>query len=147
MSENKADACIHEELPKSVKIYAGMVHWITIIASLGALMIPIFIVMNPSANILNPGLIFGKIFSGGTPDEIWALSSTGKFPGGHLYFKFPLAPDSWAQFFVNFGCSVGFWALIPTVLYQVFKEKDYFDAVIGGMLAVLIGLAMFGVLG
>lgn len=137
----------HKNIPKSVDIYANMVHWITIISSLGALIVPIFIVVNPYVNILNPGLIFGKIFGGASPEEIWALSSTGGFPGGHVYFSFPEAPDSWAQFFINLGCSVGLWALIPTVLYQLIKEKNVFDAVIGGALGLLIALSMLGILG
>lgn len=134
-----------QKLPLSNKVYASMVHWITIVASLLALFVPILILINPANNVLNPNIVFKEIFSGASPSEIWANSSTGGFPGGHYYLSYLFKADSWAQFAINLGCSVGLWALIPTVVIQFFKEKKIFYAVLGTMLLTLIACAMLGV--
>jgi hypothetical protein len=136
-----------EALTKSHAVYAQTVHVITIISAVMALFMPILILAFSNANILNPNRIFGAIFSGASPDEIWALSSTGKFPGAHFYLQYPFAPDAWALFAINLGCSVGLWGLLPAVGYQFFKEKNYFDAIGGILLALLILFSMTGVLG
>jgi hypothetical protein len=96
--------------------------------------------------VLNPNRIFAAIFSGASPGEIWALSSTGNFPGAHFYLRYPGAPDAWAMFAINLGCSVGFWGLLPAIGYQIIKEKNYFEAAAGILLALLIALSMMGVL-
>jgi uncharacterized membrane protein YfcA len=134
-----------QKLPLSNKVYASMVHWITIVASLLALFVPILILINPANNVLNPNIVFKEIFSGASPSEIWANSSTGGFPGAHYYLSYLFKADSWAQFAINLGCSVGLWALIPTVVIQFFKEKKIFYAVLGTMLLTLIACAMLGV--
>jgi len=135
-----------EAIPKSHRIYAEIIHWLTIISSIAALFVPVFILVNPKNNILNPNLIFGAIFNGAAPAEIWKLSETGAFPGAHYYLQYITKPDSWAMLAVTLGCSVGLWAVIPAVVYQIFKEKDYFCATAGTILAALIFFSMIGVL-
>ncbi len=132
-------------LPLSNRVYGTVIHWITIVCSILALFIPLAILIDPSNNILNPNLIFRAILDGATPADIWAMSATGGFPGGHYYLCFLTQADSWAQFAINLGCSVGIWGLIPTVAIQLIKEKNWFYAFIGILLAFLILLAMLGV--
>jgi hypothetical protein len=135
-----------QALPKSHAVYAQTVHVITIISAILSLFMPIVILAFSGANVLNPNRIFAAIFSGAKPADIWALSSTGNFPGAHFYLKFPASPDAWAMFSINLGCSVGLWGLLPAIRYQLTKEKNYFDAVGGIFLALLIFLSMVGVL-
>jgi uncharacterized membrane protein YfcA len=134
------------KLPASNIVYANTVHWITIISSIGALFTPILILINPANNVLNPNDIFKLIFSGATPAEIWQIAQGGGFPGAHYYFDFLTKADSWAQFAINLGCSVGLWALIPTVVLQSFKEKDRFYGFLGLLLAAMIMFAMLGII-
>ena len=133
------------KLPTSVRCYATVVHVITIVSSILALFAPLVILINPSANILNPNRIFQVIFSGGSIEEIWALSSTGSFPGAHYFMTNMSASDSWAQIAISLGCSVGLWALLPTVVIQYFKEKNFVWATLGLLFIALIVLSMLGV--
>jgi hypothetical protein len=133
-------------LVKSHYIYAQTVHVITIISAVMSLFIPIFILNFSEANVLNPNRIFTAIFSGAKPEAIWAMSSGGSFPGAHFYLTHPFSPDAWAILGINLGCSVGLWGLIPAIGYQLFKEKDYLDALGGILLALLIFLSMTGLL-
>ena len=130
----------------SYRVYASVVHWITIASSLGALFIPIIILANPQNNILNPNLIFSAIFNGASPADIWAISSTGEFPGAHYYLRFPEYADSWALFIINLGCGVGLFGLLPAAFIQATKEKDWFCVAFGTILAVLIFLSMTGIM-
>lgn len=134
------------DLPQSAVVFANIVHWVTIISSLIALFAPIFILINSDNNVLNPNLIFGAIFNGAKPEEIWALSTTGSFPGAHFYFQYFAQADSWAMFGVNIGCGVALWGLIPAIFLQLFKEKEYFYALLGIIFAVLILLSMIGII-
>jgi hypothetical protein len=147
-NENEKDIQeqVLKQIPESNIVYAEVVHWITIISAIAALFIPVFILAHPSNNMLNPNKIFGAIFSGATPAEIWSASSAGAFPGAHFYLRFPWLTDSWAQLFINIGCAVGLFGLVPAVIIQVFKEKDWFCAILGVILALFIFLSMTGIL-
>jgi uncharacterized membrane protein YfcA len=125
-------------LPLSSRVYATVIHWITIVCSLTALFVPLAILINPSNNLLNPNMIFRAILDGAAPADIWSMSSTGSFPGGFYFLKYLTQADSWAQFAINLGCSVGLWGLIPAIAIQLIKEKEWFYALLGTILALLI---------
>jgi hypothetical protein len=145
--EAKQEAVMPElVLAKSHAAYAQAVHVLTIVSAIMSLFMPIFVLVFSDANILNPNRIFAAIFSGATPADIWALGSTGTFPGAHFYFQYPGAPDAWAMFGINLGCSVGLWGLLPAIGYQIFREKNYLEAIGRILLALLILLSMAGVL-
>lgn len=133
------------ELPLSERAYANVIHVVTIISSVLALFAPLLIMINPSANILNPNRIFQAIISGGKINDIWALASTQTFPGSHYYLWHMNMSDSWAQLAISLGCSVGLWALIPSVALKFFKEKNIKDGILGLVLLLLIALSMMGV--
>lgn len=133
------------ELPLSERTYASIVHWITIISSVLALFAPLLIMINPSANVLNPNKIFQAIFNGGDTNAIWALAEGGKFPGAHYYLTNMNWSDSWAEIAIALGCSVGLWAMIPTVAIEFFKEKNWKWAALGIVFIALIVLSMLGV--
>jgi hypothetical protein len=48
--------------------------------------------------------------------------------------------------FMNFGCGVGFFALVPAVICQIVKEHDWFCSFFGILLALLVFLSMTGIL-
>lgn len=133
-------------IPASNVIYADIMHWVTIIVAIASLLIPVFVIAMPQNSMLNPNLIFAEIFSGASPAEIWELTETGNYPGAHFYFDYSNMIDSYAMLAINIGCSVGVWALIPTVIYQVYKEKDWFSAITRFALLMLIILSMLGIL-
>jgi hypothetical protein len=137
---------VERAVPLSYKIYAYATHWLTIVSALAALFAPVFILVNPQNNILNPNIIFGAIFNGASPEEIWELSSTGAFPGAHFYLRYINRADSWAMAFMNLGCGVGFFALVPAVICQIVKERDWFCSFLGILLALLIFFSMTGIL-
>ena len=133
-------------IPQSQKMFGGIVYWVTIVSAIGALAVPILILASPANNILNPNLVFMAIFEGQSPEEIWSSSTVGTFPGGHFYLDHITQADSWAMLFIVTGCAFGLIGLIPAVIYQVVKEKDWFCAVLGTVIAALIFLSMIGVL-
>lgn len=133
------------ELPLSERSYANVIHAVTIISSVLALFAPLLIMINPAANILDPNKIFQVIFNGGKIKDIWVFSQTGSFPGSHYYINNMNMSDSWAQIAISLGCSVGLWALIPSVALKFFKEKDIKDGILGMVLLLLILFSMLGV--
>jgi len=133
-------------IPKSQRMFGSTVYWITIVVAASALLVPIFILANPAGNILNPNLVFQAIFQGASPTEIWSYSAYGAFPGGHFYFSHITMADSWAMLLIAISCGFGLFGLVPAVVYQLIKEKDWFCAALGGTLIVLILLSSIGVL-
>lgn len=133
-------------IPKSHLIFAGVVHWVTIVSCVIALISPVFILLFPQNNVLNPNLVYGAIFSGASPAEIWKMSATGSFPGAHFYLTNLFTGDGFSHFGVALGCSVGLWALLPAMYVMLKREKDYLYFAICSMLVILILLAMTGVL-
>ena len=132
-------------IPTSQRVYANVIHWVTLAVSIAALFIPIFVLANSSNNVLNPNMIFGLIFEGTSPNEIWATSSVGGFPGTHFYLQNIFKADSWAMLTVNIGCVVGLFAIVPAVIIQFFKEKSILNACLGCTMAALIVCAVTGV--
>jgi multisubunit Na+/H+ antiporter MnhB subunit len=134
------------ELDKSQLYFGVVVHWVTIVSCLIVLVAPIFILLFPKSNLLNPNLIFNAIFAGKKSAEIWAAAGvlfvTGDF--WRLFWGNLFSPDGFATAGVVLGCSVTLWAMIPAV-WQFLKKKEYFYAGVGVFVAALIGLAMSGV--
>jgi hypothetical protein len=50
------------------------------------------------------------------------------------------------MFAINLGCSAGLWGLLPAVVLQIGREKNYFEAIAGILLALLILFSMAGIL-
>jgi hypothetical protein len=135
-----------DNIPKGQKIFGSTVYWVTICVAVGAFFVPIFILANPANNVLNPNLIFGAIFAGASPDEVWSLSLTGTFPGAHFYLNHLTKADSWAMLFIAIGCAFGLFGLVPAVVYQIKVERDWFCAGFGICICALIFLSVIGVL-
>ncbi|MCL2567955.1 MAG: hypothetical protein FWE12_00750 [Oscillospiraceae bacterium] len=135
-----------DSIPKSQKIFGNTVYWVAIWSAIGAFFVPIFILLNPTNNILNPNTLFGAIFAGASPEEVWGYSVTGSFPGAHFYIDYITKADSWAMLLIAIGCGFGLFGLVPAVLYQVKREKDWFCAILGTIIAVLTLLSVVGIL-
>ena len=134
-------------LAASHRVYANLVHWITIFSGLTAMIVPVFIMLFPDNNVLNPNLIFGAIFEGAKPAEIWSVSPAGSYPGAYYFMNFLSSPDSYAQLAIVTGCSVGLLATFPAAILQLTKEKDYLYGMLGVVFSVLILLSMTGTIG
>jgi len=132
-------------IPKSQLIFGNTVYWLTIFVAVGAFFVPIFILAYPSNNMLNPNIVFGAIFAGASPAEIWSYSASGEFPGAHFYLSHITKADSWAMILTVIGCGFGLFGLVPAIIYQI-REKDWFCAVFCFVIAALIFLSVIGVL-
>jgi len=147
ITDNKAETTFVSPkvcISTSSNVYATTVHWVTLISAIAALFVPIAILINPASNYLNPNTVFGMIFEGSKAADIWAVSAGGVFPGVHCYLSGLTQPDAVAQLIINFGCAVGLIATVPTVIIQVFKEKDMLYALLGTAFGALVVLAMIG---
>jgi len=133
-------------IPKSQRMFGSTVYWITIFVAASAILVPIFILANPVGNMLNPNLVFQAIFEGESPAEIWSHSAYGAFPGGHFYFSHITMADSWGMLLIAISCGFGLFGLVPAVVYQLIKERDWFCAALGAILIALILLSSLGLL-
>ena len=138
MNEQNLDGVSREQ-----KLYGQVVHCITIVAAMIALLSPVLILWRPDANVLDPNSIFASIWQGEGVEQIWSMAQSG-FPGGHFYLRNFFAGDSLGQFGIALGCSVALWGLIPATI-SYFREKDYLYASMGTFIAILIVIAMLGV--
>ncbi|MCL2363712.1 MAG: hypothetical protein FWC71_03505 [Defluviitaleaceae bacterium] len=134
-----------KNIPYSQKIFGSVAYWLSIACVILALIVTILILIAPTQNVLHPSTTFEMIFDGATPEEIWAHSESG-LPGGHFYLNFMNRMDSWAMLIIVIGSAFGLFALVPAVLYQLFKERDWFCAGLGIVIMLLISLSALGVL-
>ena len=126
------------------KSFGLVVHWVTIMTTLIALAAPVFILWRPERNVADPYRVFSAVFAGKSKGDIWAAAGT-EFPGGHFYLEGIFRGDALAQAGLAIGCSVALWALLPAI-WKYFKARDYLYAGISLFIALLIALAMTGVL-
>ena len=133
------------EINKSQLHYGVVAHWVSFASCLIALAAPVLILLFPGHSPSNPNLIFGALFEGKRPAEIWAAAgapfeSTGFWK---LFLGNFFTPDGIATLSVALGCSVTLWALIPA-LWQFIKKKEYFYVCVSLFVMALITLAMSG---
>ena len=134
-------------IEKSQIQFGTIVHWITIASCLIALIAPVFILLLPDKNLLNPTLLFNAIFEGKRAAEIWEAAGVSFQDGGFwkLFFGNFFTPDGIAAFAVALGCSVTLWALIPAA-WQFGKKKNYFYLGVSFFIMALAALAMSGMI-
>lgn len=141
----KEEACSDDvPIPLSHIVYSNIIHWVIILSAVAGSFVPLFILLNPNSNMLDPKTLFDSVFSGMSLSEIWGHSYLGTFPGAHSYLHYPSFADSWGCFFINVGAGAALWAMIPAVIIQFFKEKSYFTGILGLIFACGIILAMTG---
>ena len=130
---------------KSQLHYGVVAHWVSFASCLIALTAPVLILLFPKYNLSNPNLIFGALFEGKRPAEIWAAAGVHFETIGFwkLFLGNIFTPDGFATLSVALGCSVTLWALIPALLQFVIK-KEYFYVCVSLFVMALITLAMSG---
>ena len=138
------------ELPaidKSQLYYGKVSHIVAIAACFVSLTAQALILSFPHSNLLNPNLIFGAIFEGKNPAEIWAAAGVSFKHGDfwNLFLGGSFTPDRLAIFGVVLGCSVTLWALIPA-FWQFVKKREYFYVCVSLFVISLITLAMSGII-
>lgn len=126
------------------RLYGKTAYAIAIACAIAALIVPVFVLMFPKSNMLDPVSSFSKLLSEATPAEIWAESRYGSFLGAHAYFTSPQSLDAWAMLVINVGCLGGFFGLVPSVIVKL-RSRSYLDAALCGALACLIFLSAAGV--
>ena len=132
-------------IPKSQFYYGAVYRWVIIGSCLISLIAPVFILIFPHSNQLNPNLVFNAIFEGKTPAEIWEAAGV-IYQSGDFWKRFFgnfFTPDGIASVGVLLGCSVTFWALIPAI-WQFMKKKEYFYVGVSLFIMALIAFAMSG---
>ena len=132
------------EIDKGQLYFGNVIHWITIMSCLIVLAAPVFILLFLEANLLNPTHIFGAIFEGKKPAEIWEAAGV-PFDGNfwRLFMGSLFTPDGFATLGIVLGCSVTLWGLIPAV-WMFIKKKEYFYSFVALFVMALIALAMSG---
>ena len=135
------------EIHKSQLYYGIVVHWLTIISCLIALVSPLLILSFSRADLLNPNLVFGAIFDGQKPAEIWESSGMQYVPGDfwRVYIRNLLRPDGLATSGIVLGFSITLLGLIPAV-WVFAKKREYIYVGISVFIMALIILAMSGLI-
>lgn len=133
-------------MPKSQQMFGSIVYRVSILSTIGALIVPIFILARPENNVLNPNLVFEAIFRGASPEEIWGYTETGVFPGAHFYIEYIGKADSWAMLLITIGCAFALFGLVPAAIYQAVREKDWFCSILGFVIVGLIFSSMIGLI-
>ena len=133
------------EIAKSQLHYGVVAHWVSFTSCIIALAAPVLILLFPGKNLSNPNLIFGALFEGKRPAEIWAAAGVPFETMGFwkLFLGNFFTPDGFAMLSVALGCSVTLWALIPSV-WQFAKKKEYFYVCVSLFVMALITFAMSG---
>ena len=135
------------QITKSQWVFGQIVHYVTIVSCLIALLSPVLIMIFRSSNILNPNLVFDAIFDGKKYDEIWRIANVSFDQIGfwnllaHNFYK----PDGFAYVGIVLGCSVALWGLIPAAIINLRKKQILFGCICI-FVATLIVLAMSGIL-
>ena len=145
MKQLEAEPVVLTAHNKARSRYGSVMYVIGFTSCMIALIAPVLILAFPQANILNPNLVFGAIFSGLNPSEIWATAGI-EFKQGSFW---PLlknnlfTPDGFAMFGIALGCSSALWAFCPTA-WSYIKGKKWFFLILAVFIQFLIALAMTG---
>ena len=130
---------------ESQRAYGAAAHWLTIASGLIALVSPALILLYPRSCLLNPNRLFGAVFEGKGPDEIWAAAGVDFQAGDFwsLFWNNLSAPDGPALFGIVLGCSVALWAFAPAV-WDFWRRKEHFYVGVSVFVMALIALSMLG---
>ena len=133
------------EINKSQLHYGVVAHWVSFTSCLIALAAPVLILLFSKNNLSNPNLIFGALFEGKRPAEIWAAAGVPFETSGfwNLFLGNFFTPDGFATLGITLGCSVTLFALIPA-FWQFIKNREYFYVCVSLFVMALITLAMSG---
>ncbi len=97
------------------RIYGDVVYWITFACCIVSLVGPMASVIWPENNAMNPYFTYALIFEGMTGVEIW-MTLYGDWPWLHkVWWDNFFTGDGFTMFGMVIGCTVAFWALIPTI--------------------------------
>ncbi len=135
---------IEEQHPTTSQqlVFGEIVHWVTIVASVLALLAAPLALARPAHNLLNPNRVLAAVWSGRTPAQIWTAAGA-EFPGAHFYLRHPTLGDGVAQLTVVLGCSIVLLAMVPTVISYL-RRRMYFYAGMCVATCLLVALPMLG---
>jgi hypothetical protein len=112
-------------MPASQILYGDTVYWLCVLAAIACMIGPMLALFNVDNNMANPHYLYGAIFSGKSPEQLWAgLTEAREFPGGHFWMTHFGMGDGFTQFGLALGGFVAAPALAVAALAFI-KEKKY----------------------
>lgn len=130
-------------MPISQIVYGEIVYWVTIVAAMICIIGPALAIIIGN-NVMDPSFTYGAIFAGKSASDVWALSQTGGFPGGHFYVSNLLTGDGFTQFGLALGCGVALPGLLGATIAFA-KSKSFGFVVLSLWVAALIFFSASGI--
>lgn len=116
-------------MPASQIIYGDTVYWLCVLAAIACMIGPMLALFNVDNNMANPHYLYGAIFSGKSPEQLWAgLTAAREFPGGHFWIGNLDKGDGFTQFGLGLGGFVAAPALALASLAFVKEKKPLWVA-------------------
>lgn len=140
----KVEKLIIPAMPISQIVYGELVYWITILSAIIVTVAPILAMLFTKNNIMNPNYTFGAIFAGKKIADVWALSKTGGFPGGHFYLQHLTTGDGLTQLGLVLGCCVALPGLIGAMFCYA-REKSYGFVALSLWVGALVACSAIGI--
>lgn len=131
-------------MPISQIVYGEIVYWVTIASAMICIIGPTLALLFMDSNVMDPSFTYGAIFAGKSASDVWALSQTGGFPGGHFYVSNLLTGDGFTQFGLAIGCGVALPGLLGATIAFA-KSKSFGFVVLSLWVAALIFFSASGV--
>ena len=120
MTEDRPLAPLHN------RVYGEIVYWITFTSCLICFVGPMFSMIWPDKNAMNPYFTYALVFEGMTGSEIW-MTLYGDWPWFHsVWWNNFFTGDGFTMFGITLGTTVAVWALIPTMfVFAKNKQPQY----------------------
>lgn len=132
-------------MPMSQIVYGEIVYWVTIASAIICTVGPAIALLFPESNVMHPSHTFGAVFAGKKAADIWALSNSGAFPGGHFYFSNLMTGDGFTQLGLALGCGVALPGLVGAMLTYI-REKAFGFVLLSAWVAFLVFFSAAGII-
>lgn len=132
-------------IPASQILYGDTVYWLCVCAAIACMIGPMIALLDVDHNMANPHYLYGAIFSGKSPEQLWAGLTAGReFPGGHFWIQNFTMGDGFTQFGLALGGFVAGPALVMSAFAFV-KEKKPLWVALSLWVAFMIAVSAIGV--
>lgn len=133
------------KIPRAQTVYGAVIYWLSVAASLLCIIGPTLSVADPSNNVMNPHYLFGAIWQGQKPIEVWTKAEGG-FPGGHFWLNHLTQGDGLTQFGLVVGCaSAGVALLCSAISFVLERPRSWGWAITSFLIALLVLFAALGI--
>jgi len=126
------------------RVYGEIVYWITFVCCLICFIGPMFSMLFPENNAMNPYFTYALVFEGMTGSEIW-IALYGDWPWFHkVWWQNFFTGDGFTMFGIAVGTTVALWALIPT-MFVFARNKLPQYVLFSGIVCFMVILAASGI--